>query len=1052
MLQLPNDDVAHVDETSRRRAYIYAWSQHDMYRTERGVTPAIYAFAIDERGRTVCFDLVEYAPYAYIELSPKHGAWTSEHVAELVRRVRVHASLVACRRVRARKLYYAHRTRESAFAEDCVFEFLRVECATVADLRTLKKRGRVVTIAGRGREYLAIHETNVAPILQLTSTHDVPATGWVTWDAPMERDARATALSVVDDAQHVTLRCSDLHRLVDETPATPNATILAFDIEVYASRTHEFPDAAYPKDRIFQIACIVWSEHSSEGASDDALRATQRAYLLTLGRLDHARVTPGTIVRECRTEYQLLDAFARVVSEEQPHVITGYNILDFDFPYVIDRATLLGVRSLLTCGVFRGNECEVSQLAWSSSAYGEQRARYVDWDGRVVMDMISFVRREIQSDSYSLDTIAARFVNATKHAFSTDDIFRAYRTGVLFPTDEGRDALTACANYCVQDAVLVRQLFDLFGIWTWITEMGSVCNVPCSYIYLKGQQIKVFSLVYQYCVREGFVVNRDAYHCADNERYQGAFVKQPVPGMYRYVVPMDFASLYPTIIIAYNIDYSTFVIDAAIPDELCHVLEWTEEHKYDVHTCFGCGRETRGQRASERLKYVDRSFRTQFVCEHCQLPGKRTYEQVRAYPETRARKSGAGIAPPTRVFTDTFKYRWLKKTAGVLPTILVTLLDARRATRARIKHTASATMRAILNNRQKAIKVACNSVYGGLGFEKGPLPLVQGAMCVTAQGRFHICDAARYMQERYGVVWIYTDTDSVYVTFPDVAPAEIWALARRAETEIREAQIFPAPMDLEFENEVYDPFLIFNKKRYVYTKYNEDGSRSTKLGYKGVILVRRDGCEWVRAQYRETLNAVFAGTSSEDMQRRMVQVLNRVCAGDVPASEFVITKSIKSASQYKIKPLPEDPAKRAQRLAALKCTEQTYAERALPAHVQLEMKMQRRGLNTTTANRLPFVITTAGGRDAALFDKVEDPEYARKHIPLIALDYLYYIKQLASPVDELFRVAFGLDTFVITQHKWRMAKQQAQDELVALFRARVLYPDEDAENIEGLIP
>jgi glycosyltransferase involved in cell wall biosynthesis len=83
------------------------------------------------------------------------------------------------------------------------------------------------------------------------------------------------------------------------------------------------------------------------------------------------------------------------------------------------------------------------------------------------------------------------------------------------------------------------------------------------YLFTKGQQIKVYSQVYKKCYDDNIIVeskieNEVLTKCKD---YAGAFVFTPEPGLYNWVVPFDFSSLYPTIIIAYNIDYSTLVID-----------------------------------------------------------------------------------------------------------------------------------------------------------------------------------------------------------------------------------------------------------------------------------------------------------------------------------------------------------------------------------------------------------------------------------------------------------------------------------------------------------
>ena len=71
-----------------------------------------------------------------------------------------------------------------------------------------------------------------------------------------------------------------------------------------------------------------------------------------------------------------------------------------------------------------------------------------------------------------------------------------------------------------------------------------------------------------------FVVEKIDLVLGDDEKYQGATVFPPKPGLYDKVVPFDFSSLYPTTMIAYNIDYSTLVQDEKIPDECCNIFDW----------------------------------------------------------------------------------------------------------------------------------------------------------------------------------------------------------------------------------------------------------------------------------------------------------------------------------------------------------------------------------------------------------------------------------------------------------------------------------------------
>ena len=138
---------------------------------------------------------------------------------------------------------------------------------------------------------------------------------------------------------------------------------------------------------------------------------------------------------------------------------------------------------------------------------------------------------------------------------------------------EASKAMSIVGKYCVQDSALVLNLFNTIETWVGLCEMAKTCNVPIFALYTAGQQIKVYSQVYLYCLHNDFIVEKDGYVAASDEQYSGATVLEPIPGVYDKVVPFDFSSLYPTTIIANNIDYSTLVRDERIPDEDCNVIE-----------------------------------------------------------------------------------------------------------------------------------------------------------------------------------------------------------------------------------------------------------------------------------------------------------------------------------------------------------------------------------------------------------------------------------------------------------------------------------------------
>jgi DNA polymerase elongation subunit (family B) len=129
---------------------------------------------------------------------------------------------------------------------------------------------------------------------------------------------------------------------------------------------------------------------------------------------------------------------------------------------------------------------------------------------------------------------------------------------------------------CMKDSVLVLKLMEKLQSWVGLCEMAKTTNISIFDVFTQGQQRKVYSQLYKFCLYNNIVVEKDAYITKENERYVGAHVFPPVPGNYERVLPFDFASLYPSTIIAYNIDYSTIVNDPSVPDEKCNVMEWPE--------------------------------------------------------------------------------------------------------------------------------------------------------------------------------------------------------------------------------------------------------------------------------------------------------------------------------------------------------------------------------------------------------------------------------------------------------------------------------------------
>jgi DNA polymerase elongation subunit (family B) len=951
--------------------FVYDWS------TEiDGGDLLIRAFALDEHGASYCLSIRDFQPHIYVEL-PSDRQWTSAHVDMLdtffVKR-RVFDSPPESRRlVRRRKLYGAHVHPDTL--EAYAFPYVLYKFKTHDKFHFLPyKFKEAFKVYGLGTVQLHVHEFNIPVHTQLANERDIPLAGWI------HVKGRAVAADAMETACDHEFQVS--YKSMTRAPSTapPAPTVLSFDIETNSSNPKVIPSPTNPDDCIFQISAVCWG----------AQRSLQK-YLFTLGKPDPVLVGDDTVLRTFDFEYTLLLAFIELVHEWNPQVFTGYNIFGFDLPYLLGRAEHNRIKtSFKKIGMIRGKECKDTKPRKEAMNASD---RYLETEGRLWIDLLHLIKRDYKFANNRLETVAHQLLNAGKDPITHHDIFYAYKEGVVKKTPEGIEMLGRVGHYCVVDSELVQRLFTTLDVWVGIVEMAAVCHVTPSIVFLRGQQSKVFAQVCKYCWQHGFVVENMKSHEASEDMLKGATVMQPVPGIYKDVISHDFNSLYPSMIIAYNIDYSTLVPDdMKISPDKCHVVEWAE-HVSCEHTA--------------HYDLLSKDYR----CE-------------------------------------SHKYRFLKSPLGVLPTLIQDLLAMRKQTRAHAKTlkaqgelTAMERMLvSVLGQRQLSYKVSANSIYGTLGAKNSYLPFLIGAMCVTAMGRKSWLVASNYLQKHYGTVTVYGDTDSVYSRVPHITdPMELWAYAEYIQRDLLEKRVFPEPMQLEFEGAVYADFLILSKKRYMWRELNRDtGTVGETIGRKGVLLVRRDTSKFARDVYEIVVQQVFHGKSCAhillEIQECMLKCFRRQYAQDA----FVITKSVREDAAYTVRALTNNPEKRQQRLTHLKCTEEGYNTRALPAHVQLAIRLRSRGVRVDPGQRLEYVIVKGDKGCTQMFDKIEDKDYQAKYARVVPLDYVQYLKSICVPMDELLEVAFGRSKLCTWQYKVFRQYQSVVSTIDALTSPRVV--------------
>ncbi|KAJ1958889.1 hypothetical protein EC988_000007 [Linderina pennispora] len=280
------------------------------------------------------------------------------------------------------------------------------------------------------------------------------------------------------------------------------------------------------------------------------------------------------------TEFGMLDAFFGMIQDKDPDMIIGYNIFGFDMKYILQRyySVLRNVPQGGRVSKKRFLADGIIHKSWSSAAYGTRESAIFNFAGRCCFDVYSYATMELTMQKYSLDYVAQQLLGKRKLDMPYREMFRMYKAGKI----------SEIAEYCWVDSVLTLDIWDKLGLWHAVAEQCKLYRVHIHEMYSSGQQKRIFNQLYFYAHRRGYVFDKEK-NFRTHFKYEGAHVLEPKPGIYRNCSVVDFASLYPSIIIAQNICYTTLVGGAEprfhrehtglVPEILQHLISSRKEVK-----------------------------------------------------------------------------------------------------------------------------------------------------------------------------------------------------------------------------------------------------------------------------------------------------------------------------------------------------------------------------------------------------------------------------------------------------------------------------------------
>lgn len=319
--------------------------------------------------------------------------------------------------------------------------------------------------------------------------------------------------------------------------------ILSFDIEC-AGRRGVFPEPN--KDPVIQIANMV----VRQGDKDPFLR--------NVFTLKSCAPIVGADVLSSEKEEEMLRKWAEFIRDVDPDIITGYNIQNFDLNYLLTRAQHLKLNDFCFLGRVRNTPSKVRKVVLQSKQLGKRENMDINIEGRVQFDLYLALVRDYKLRSYRLNAVSFHFLQEQK-----EDVHHAIISDLQNGNEQTRRRL---AVYCLKDAYLPLRLIEKLMCIINYMEMARVTGVSLTSLLSRGQQIKVMSQLLRKAREHDFVI--PVYKVEIGDEYTGATVIEPDKGFYDVpIATLDFSSLYPSIMIAHNLCYTSLLNPSVIEKE-----------------------------------------------------------------------------------------------------------------------------------------------------------------------------------------------------------------------------------------------------------------------------------------------------------------------------------------------------------------------------------------------------------------------------------------------------------------------------------------------------
>lgn len=675
-------------------------------------------------------------------------------------------------------------------------------------------------------------------------------------------------------------------------------------------------------------------------------------------KLDHYEEIKKALGSDCfilgQNENALINQFINKVGNFDPDIIVGHNLYNGHLELILNRISRLKITNWSKIGRLKR---EALPKFLQSNSFGNVYVRNCIM-GRLICDTSLSCKDILRESNYNLSYLAGKYLSQDLNEMDINAYIQdtplndMYKCLLDICEHTHREAvLTLMLMNNLQILPLSKQLTNIAGN-LWIKSLQNSRADRCEMLLMHEFNKFKYLLPDKLSRNEKFdELDEDGEYAntgvgRKKPQYSGGLVLEPKTGLYDSIILLlDFNSLYPSIIQEYNICFTT------VSRRSTQSFNPIEERKKNFK------KNQNNENLNSEVKDV---------------PVEQDEEEI-----------------------DLKKVREMKDKA-ILPSILESLVNKRKVIKDIMKKEKDKTKLAMLEIKQKAVKLSANSLYGYLGYKNSRFYAKTIAALITLTGRSILQNTVTMVSTKHMLDVIYGDTDSIMINTLTNDVTKALELGVGVKKSVNEKYKL---LEMEVDG-MFKTLLLLRKKKYAALKYEPPFSVNSKLSkeYKGLDLVRRDWCELSKEVGLYILEKILSNKSKEEIINQIFDFLKYV-SNKMDTNEY-------SLDYYKI-------------TKQLTKSIDDYADaKALP-HVKVAKRLKEKGDNTIQANSyIPYVIcinkediTSNNSKSSGLADRSYHPKEIESNSNLVVDINWYKQNQILASITRLVKHIEEVDMY-----------------------------------------